>query len=145
MNGLMSAIKNRRGGGMLNEESAGEEMEMSAAPKAPQQNEAQGLKALMGSLDDGQKQMLLKMLSADQKITTEPDAIQKGAKGPGETMELEEYVSENEPEEGHESEDEIMESMISSADRTRVDRGIEPRNLGERVKMSLANKLKKKG
>ena len=46
---------------------------------------------------------------------------------------------------GHESEDEIMESMVSSADKSRADDDVKPRNLGERVKISLAKKLKGKG
>lgn len=144
MDGLMGAIKGRRSGGLIDEQVVANEPRVGGA--APQKDGAQEMKGLVQSLDPSQKDLLLRMLMKEQKANDmSPDIQQKGAPGPGENMELEEFVSEFEPEEGHESEEEIMESMISSADKTRADRGSEPRNLGERVKIGLANKLKKKG
>jgi hypothetical protein len=140
MDGLMGAIRNRRGG---RDEQIAEDQPVVGNDSGA--GSAQELKGLVASLDESQKALLLKMLAKDQTASENAPALETGAMGPGESMEVEEYVSDMEPEEGHESEEEIMESMISSADKTRADRGTEPRNLGERMKVGLANKLKKKG
>lgn len=141
MDGLASAIRGRRGGLMEEQEEMMTEEPSMGGPK----QDGSGLKGLVDQLDPSQKSLLLKMLIKDSAANENAPKIETGAMGPGEAMELEEFTSEFEPEEGHESEEEIMESMVSSADKTRADRGTEPRNLGERVKVGLANKLKKKG
>lgn len=142
MDGMSSAIRNRRGGGMM-DQGMGEAPMVDQAGGTPQ--DAEGLKGLVSSLDESQKALLLNMLVKDQSASQDAPAIEQGKAGPGEEMEVEEYVSSMEPEEGHESEEEIMESMISSADKSRAADGVKPRNLGERMKVGLANKLKKKG
>ena len=142
MNGLGAAIRGRRGGGMLDEETVVQQPKVGGDSGAGSTDE---MKGLVASLDESQKSMLLKMLVKDQSASENAPNLERGGMGPGEEMGIEEFVSEFEPEEGHESEDEIMESMISSADKTRADQGTKPRNLGERVNIGLANKLKKKG
>lgn len=139
MDGMLGAIRNKRSGGLI-----GGDEEQAPAPQP--QGESSGLKGLVAALDESQKAQLLKMLVSDQASEGE-DApeLEKGGMGPGESQELEEYVSEMEPEEDHESEDELAESMISSADKSRAEQGVKPRNLGERMRVGLANKLKKKG
>jgi len=144
---MQSAIKGRRGS-MLND------MEENAHQLPDQKEQKPGgsadMQGLVQSLSDDQKSELMGILSQDMQPQKEVNAvsIQQGEMGPGEEAELAEYSAEGEQEDahgGHESEDQIMESMISSADKGRVDQGAKPRNLGERVKMSLANKLKNKG
>lgn len=141
MDAMYSAIKGRRGG-LLNdhEENAHQMPEEQGAPKG-----GGDMQGLVESLSPEQKSQLLALLVQEQAPEGEAKpndaaAIQKGEMGPGEMAELDAEAGE-----GHESEEEIMESMISSADKSRVDQGAKPRNLGERVKMSLASKLKKKG
>lgn len=140
MDAMYSAIKGRRGG-LLNdqEENAGQEM-----PEMPQQKKEGGdLKSLVSSLSDDQKMQLLGILMKDQGMGNTKVEIEKGGMGPGEEAEL---ADESDLEgEGHESEEQIAESMLSSADKMRASQGAAPRNLGERMKMGLANKLKKKG
>lgn len=145
MDAMYSAIKGRRGG-MLNdmEENAHQTNDEPMGESVPSgQPDMQGL---VESLKPEQKQQLLAMLVKDQAQgpdESNPAAIQEGAMGKGEMAELEQGAMDDE--DGHESEEQIMESMVSSADSTRADQGATPRNLGERVKMNLATKLKNKG
>lgn len=137
MDGMLSALKGRRGG-LLGEEAA-------EAQAAPQKQESAGLKGLVAALDEAQKAELLKILVKGQEAEGQAQEIGEGkAAGPGEKLELEEYVSEYEPEDAHESEEELMESMVSSADKSRAASDTKPRNLGERMRIGLANKLKDK-
>lgn len=147
MDPMMMALQKRKGllGGDKQEAMVEEKAE--AAPK-------KGMAGLVDALSEDQKQQLLAMLVKDQASgpaeAGDTESIAKGAPGPGE---MEALADEAEGEgigmadlgEGHESEDEIAESMISSADKMRADKGVKPRNLGERVKVGLASKLKQKG
>lgn len=134
MDAMANAIKSRRGG-LLSD------APVEQAPVGPQQDKNMNLMGLVKALSEDQKQMLLQMLVGENE---DAKGIEKGEMGPGEKMELEEEVMIPEGPE-QESEDEIMESMVSSADKMRVGNGAKPRNLGERVKMDLATKLNKKG
>ncbi len=140
MDGLGAAIRGRRNGAQIDEAIVEQEPGGDSVS-----GDAQDLKGLVSSLDDSQKSLLLNILVKDKSANESAPALEKGGQGPGEKLELEEFVSDFEPDEEHESEDEIMESMVSSADKTRAERGTNPRNLSERVKIGLANKLKKKG
>lgn len=143
MDGMLGAIKNKRGG-LLNdqEENAHQPPQESKPSKGPD------MQGLVQSLSDDQKNQLLSLLVKDQS-QDQPDGqmdntqIQQGEMGPGEEAELGQEAMDDGSE--HESEDQIMESMTSSADKGRVEQGANPRNLGERVKMNLAKKLKDKG
>ncbi len=138
MDAMYSAIKGRRGG-LLNdvEENAGQEM------PEPQTKQGGDLKGLVTSLSDDQKMQLLGILMKDQGMGSAKVEIEKGASGPGEDAELAHEVEDLGGD--HESEDEIAESMLSSADKMRAEQGARPRNLSDRMKMGLASKLKKKG
>lgn len=145
MDAMYSAIKGRRGG-MLNDMEENAHQQNDDKPESVPSGESD-MQGLVASLAPEQKQELLAMLVKDQAQAPEesnPAAIQEGAMGKGEMAELEQGAMEDEGD-GHESEEQIMESMISSADSTRADQGATPRNLGERVKMNLATKLKNKG
>lgn len=140
MDALYSAIKSRRGG-LLNDDEENAHQE-----PAPQKGGGMDMKSLVSALSDDQKMQLLKMLvsgdgdkEAPSKMTAQ--SIEKGGMGPGEEEELEE-ASDLGGE--HESEEEIAESLLSSGDKYRADRGDKPRNLGERMKFGLASKLKQK-
>lgn len=139
MDAMYSAIKGRRGG-LLNdaEENAGQEM-----PQPAPQKKDGDLKSLVSSLSDDQKMQLLGILMKDQGMGNTKVEIEKGGMGPGEEAELADE-SDLEGDE-QESEEDIAESMLSSADKMRAAQGAKPRNLGERMKMNLASKLKKKG
>ncbi len=140
MDAMHSAIKQRRNG-LLSD------APVEQAPTTPGEPGVGGSKpeemaGLVKMLSNDQKQMLLQMLAKDIQGVNTAEIEQEGAPGPGEEMELAEYSMDDEG--GHESEEEIMESMISSADKSRASNGAKPRNLGERVKMNLASKLKDK-
>ncbi len=139
MDGMLGAIKAKRNGsGLLNEEQ----------PQKPSAEKSAGMGQLIDSLSDEQKQMLLKMLVQDV-MPADTQKIEMGdGMGKGEKMEIEMESEEMDDPYGdyqQESEDEIAESMISSSDMAKADTTAKPRNLGERMRMSLASKLKKKG
>ena len=140
MNGMYSAIKGRRGG-LLEDEGGGmgEMMEESAPP----QGAGVDMKSLVGALSQDQKMQLLKILVSSSGASPDQGKklpIEEGGQSPGEEDDLEESLGE-----GHESEDQIAESMIASSDKMRAGSGEKPRNLGERMKFNLASKLKNKG
>lgn len=140
MDGMLGAIKAKRNGsGLMNEE-----------PQAkPSADQSAGMGQLIDSLSDEQKQALLKMLVQDV-LPADTKKIEMGdGMGSGEKMEIE-MESEGMEDDPYgdykqESEDEIAESMISSSDMAKADTTAKPRNLGERMRMNLASKLKKKG
>lgn len=134
MDGMYSAIKNRRGG-LLNDEE--ENAHQAPAEKKPMYK-GSGMEGLVASLDDIQKMELLKLLSADMSEGGDTREIEKGGMGPGEMAELEEEAGMGE------TEDEIAADMVSSADVTRAEQGTAPRNLGERARIEMAKKLKNK-
>jgi len=137
MDAMYSAIKNRRGGGLLDESEA-----------APEQADESGvgLEGLVKALSADQKSQLLALAVGNggakaQGALPQPKGaseIEKGAMGPGEEAEIEESLGGE-----HESEDDIAESMMSSSDKMRSARGDKPRNLGERMKFDLAKKKQK--
>lgn len=139
MDSMYSAIKGRRGGLM---DEPHKMMGMEEEESAPSQGAGVDMKSLVGALSEGQKAQLLKLLVNDSPKGKDESVlpIEQGGQSPGEEADLEQELGE-----GHESEDEIAESMISHSDKMRSDRGDNPRNLGERMKFNLASKLKKKG
>lgn len=137
MDAMMGALKQRRGG-LLND---GEEN----AHQMPEEKSSGGMdmKSLVGALSQDQKAQLLSLLvsGGDQsKGKSSISEIEQGGMSPGEESDIEESLGD-----GHESEDDIAESMIASSDKSRAASGDKPRNLGERMKFGLANKLKNKG
>jgi hypothetical protein len=138
MDAMHSAIKGRRGG-MLNEHEEN-------AHQMPKESQGEGdMQGLVESLSDEQKAQLMGLLQQDMsEKPADGPALEKGSAGPGEEQEVAQMAMEDQGDE-HESEDEIMESMISSADKGRVEQDVKPRNLAERMKMNLASKLKGKG
>lgn len=138
MDAMMGALKQRRGG-LLNENEEN-------AHQMPEEKSSGGMdmKSLVGALSDDQKAQLLSLLvsgndGAPKKAGNIAD-IEQGGMSPGEESDIEESLGE-----GHESEDQIAESMIASSDKSRAASGDKPRNLSERVKFGLATKLKNKG
>lgn len=142
MDPMMSALKQKRGG-LLND---GEEN----AHQMPEEKNSGGMdmKSLVGALSQDQKSQLLSLLVSgnDGGNKAHPGKapnisdIEQGGMSPGEQSDIEESLGD-----GHESEDQIAESMIASSDKNRAAGGDKPRNLGERMKFGLANKLKNKG
>ncbi len=139
MNPMYSAIKGRRGG-LLND--VEENAHQPPAEAKPSEGSGLNMKSLVSALSDEQKSQLLSLLVSGDKpqegASQDSVAIEKGAMGPGEEAEIEESLGD-----GHESEDEIAESMVASSDKLRAERGDKPRNLSERMKFDLAKKLKK--
>ena len=149
MDAMYSAIKSRRGGLLNDQEENAHQMPVDQAPKP----KADGLQTLVETLSDDQKTQLLSLLVKDQGAQASSEGksspvdakqIEKGGMGPGEQQEVDEMI-DNDLGDGHESEDQIANSMISSSDQMRSARGDSPRNLGERMKFDLAKKLKNKG
>ena len=134
---MLSAIKNRRGGLLNDTEENAHQMPEERGPKG----QGVDMKSLVQALSPDQKAQLLSILVSGEKGSAKPaesaPQIEEGEMGPGEESEIQEELGE-----GHESEDEIAQSMISSSDKMRSDRGDRPRNLGERMKFDLAKKLK---
>lgn len=138
MNGMLGAIKSRRGGLLGDDQEMGD-----SGYDSPQEPEGDDkLKGLVDALSEDQKAELLQLLVKDQSANEDAPAIEKGKMGPGEEQELAQYAGDDENAD-HESEDEIAESMLSSADKMRADQGAKPSGLGQRMRMGLANKLKK--
>jgi hypothetical protein len=138
MDGMYSAIKNRRGGLLNDDEENAHQMPMEKKAMGKPSGEMQ---SLIAQLDDTQKMELLKLLSADVAAADSRE-IEKGGMGPGEMMELAEEAGEVEG--MGETEDEIAADMVSSADMTRAEQNTKPRNLGERARIEMAKKLKTK-
>ncbi len=141
MDAMYSAIKGRRGGAGLMDDP---QEEMDEVPAPPQKGGGMNMQSLVSALSDDQKSQLLSLLVAGDKgqspAPKDPMAIEKGGMGPGEESEIEDSLGD-----GHESEDDLAESMISSSDKMRSANGDKPRNLSERMKFDLASKLKNKG
>lgn len=136
MDSMISAIKGRRGGMM-------DEAQMHEGMGQESGGDGLDMKSLIQALSPEQKSQLLSLLVGGGKSaekTATPEKIEEGAMGPGEEAEIEQSLGD-----GHETEDEIAESFLASSDKMRADRGDKPRNLSERVKFGLANKLKNKG
>lgn len=130
MDGMYGAIKNRRGG-LLNDKEE----------NAQQMDGGGEMKSLLSQLSDEQKSELMGLLEADMdQASADPRAIEKGAMGPGEREDLAESVEAGELGGDHETEEDIMNSMVSTSDEMRD----KPRNLGDRVRMEMSKKLKMK-
>lgn len=142
MDAMYSAIKGRRGGLLNDSEENADQMTDEKPSKG-----GVDIKSLVSVLSEDQKMQLLKMLVSGSKDSEQAptkmnaQSIEKGGMGPGEEEELEEATNLGGE---HESEDEIAESLLSSGDKYRAERGDNPRNLGERMKFGLASKLKNK-
>lgn len=135
MDGMYSAIKSRRGGLINDQEENAHQL-----PEEKPQGGGLNMESLVSALSAEQKSQLLSLLVGGQKSegAKTPESIEEGGMGPGEEAEIKASLGE-----GHESEDEIAEGMISSSDKMRAERGDKPRNLGERMKFDLASKQKK--
>lgn len=131
MDGMYSAIKARKsGGGLLNDHEE----------NAHQMNGSGEMKDLVSQLTDEQKAELMGLLEAEEAPGPDARAIEKGAMGPGERRELDESIESDSLGGDHESEEDIMRSMVSTSDDMRD----KPRNLGDRVRMEMSKKLKNK-
>lgn len=137
MDAMYSAIKSRRGGLLNDQEENAHQEPMEAKPGG------MDMAGLVDALSPEQKSELLALLVGGEQAPAPAKAapaIEKGAMGPGEEAELSESLGD-----GQESEGEIADSLLSSADSMRAVRGDKPRNLGERMKFDLAKKKQKKG
>jgi hypothetical protein len=142
MSAMMDAIKQKRGGAPA--------LAIEAAPTddgGGDQN--QDLKALVASLSDDQKSQLMDMLSQDAGDETSASDIEKGAPSDEEHSKIAAKMADDSAEDDGDDDssemDEIGKSMLSSSDIAQAGNGRQPRNLGERVRMNLAEKLKAKG
>mgnify|MGYP006921296629 CR=1 FL=1 len=136
MDGMYGAIKNRRGGLLNDKEENAQQMMDQGGGKHGE------MKSLLSQLSDEQKSELMGLLEADMDRSEgmDPKMIEKGAMGPGEREDLAESVEAGELGGDHETEEDIMNSMVSTSDEMRD----KPRNLGDRVRMEMSKKLKMK-
>ncbi len=139
MSAMMAAIKKKKMG-------MGDHQDMGHAAQHADDS-GKDLHGLVQSLSHSEKQNLKTLLDADSKGA---EQISKGHASSEEKGHIQEAISKEnsmndlEDAEGHDSDD-IAKSMLDSkhmSDTLPMDK---PRNLGERMKMSLATKLKGKG
>lgn len=135
MDSMLSAIKQRRGGGQ--------------AMAVPEQAPAQGqpdMQGLVESLSPEQKQELMMLLTQNAQGE---NAIEQGSPSADETQAINQKIQEQagEPsgQEGSEESDAIQASMLDRNSLEKAEAGVKPRGLGDRAKMYAAKKLKGKG
>lgn len=140
MDSMLSAIKQRRGGGR--QMGMGEEMPAQGA-SMQEQSAAPDMQGLVASLSPEQKQELLMLLSQPQQ----GEGIEKGAPSSEETAAINEEMQagESDAQAGSEQSDEIAKSMLDRNSLEKAEAGTKPRGLGDRAKMYMAKKLKGKG
>lgn len=137
MDSMLSAIKQRRGGGQA----------MGMSEQAPAQDPAQpDMQGLVESLSSEQKQQLMELLA---QSTQEENEIDKGAPSSDEKQAINAQVQAQAGEQGEsapsEESDEIAKSMLDRNSLEKAEAGVKPRGLGDRAKMYMAKKLKGKG
>ncbi len=138
MSAMIDAIKKRRGGGMM-----------------PQmdQDHASGdgevdLHGLIAGLSDDEKASLQQILSEDKGDQSQ--AIAKGGPSSEEKMKIKGSIDqENQMHAADDASEDVDSDAIGKSMLDSRDMGAnpiqEPRNLGERMRMSVSNKLKAKG
>ncbi len=146
MNPMMAAIKKKKG--MLGDHSMGHESQHVDDPAAS--GAGHGLHEFVAGLNDQQKNDLKSILDKSGKgaqeiakggpSSHEKEMISKEAQSENETNQMEQ-AEHQQP--GGDSDD-IAMSMLDHNSKN-VEPGQKPRNLGERMKFSLAEKLKQKG
>jgi hypothetical protein len=112
----------------------------SPADGAPEQ-EGSDLKDLVQSLSEDQKAELLGLLQKDAGQGESDSKVETGAASDDESKAVDDEISEQD--QGDDSDD-IAMSMLDSKAKMGQE-GVQPRNLGERVRMAMAQKLKGKG
>lgn len=136
---MLSAIKAKRGNSMADQNTV-----MNKSPD--DQNQAGGMKSLIDSLDDNQKQELMALLS--NEIAMKNNDVEKGAPTGNERQIIEKKASEEAEQEGEMPEqesDEIALSMIDRNSLKKAESNAKPLGLGDRARMAMAQKLKSKG
>lgn len=116
--------------------------------QTPESGENGGLKQLVASLSDDQKNELMSLLKAE--TTDESADIAKGEPSQDERQAIDAQMAKDDAESAAEDKGEADESddiAMSMLDHNSMNAqpGTQPRNLSERVKMSLASKLRSKG
>ena len=132
MSAMLSAIQNRKSGGMMSEK--------------PQHELAEGgtdLQSLVDSLSDEQKMELQGLLADSSKPEGSASEIAKGEASTEEQGQIKKSMASDEMI-GSDESDDIGMSMLEGRDKGQTPI-TEPRNLGERMRMSVSNKLKAKG
>lgn len=146
MNAMLSAIKKKRGAG--DHAPTHENMESMSHDSKEGHDGSKDMMSLVASLSDKEKYDLKCVL--DGHMASDDKKIAQGAPSSEEKMKVSEQMNkqneelEEGPGLGEDESDDIAKSMLDS----RHMRGMateKPRNLGERMKQSLASKLKMKG
>lgn len=138
MSAMLDALKQKRAGGM-NGPSQSSPMNDQGGDKL------QDLKALVDSLSPDQKEELQGLLAESAEGSEMGDGsnemqIPNGAPSSDERSKVQAKMDG-----GSLSEDDSDDIAASMTDRRYANENTQPRNLGERMKMSLASKLKGKG
>lgn len=143
MSAMMAAIKGRKGG-MLGHEGLGHQSQHG-------DDKEKDLHGFVAGLSEGDKHQLKSILANDATGGKNEQHIAKGGASTEEQSKIEGSMAEENKETGLEEEqehgisgnqsDDIAKSMLDSRSANIT----QPRNLSERVKMSLSNKLKGKG
>lgn len=138
MNPMQGAIKGKR---MMGKEMPPEEA-------APSQGEDQqlDLESLVAALTPEQKMELMGLL--EQGGEQDPMAVEKGEPTAEERQKIEAQMADDDgggADEPSQDSDEIAMGMLDPRQQQGGGMDAKPRNLGERMRMGLANKLKAKG
>ncbi len=138
MDPMMMAIKKKRGSSVHTEDYSDPREEMSQ-PSAS----GGGLHEFVAGLNDQEKMQLKSILDKSNNSSAE---ITKGGPSSNEQQKIAEKSSEEDDmnEISEDEHDDIGMSMLDH--KSKMDQpGTQPRNLGERVRMDIASKLKHKG
>ncbi len=152
MNAMIAAIKKRKAGGDAKE---GDHQDM-GHPSEHADDKQKDLHGFVASLSEGDKHQLKGILAKDGSAGKNEQHIAKGGASTEEQGKIQEAMSKGNKEadledaDDHDSSmsandsDDIAKSMLDSRS-TGANPITQPRNLGERMRMNLASKLKGKG
>lgn len=155
MNPMMDAIKKKKAG-LVSSSHEGTHLNTTEHPdsKGP---DASHLHQLVAGLSDGEKSQLKTILDKSDSAgktamdiqkggpsTHEKQAIQAQSQKDDQMNAMDDEQNEHMDDPSGQSSDDIGMSMLDHKSKT-GDPAIQPRNLGERVKMGIAQKLKAKG
>lgn len=148
MDAMHAAVKSKRKAGAPGLMDSEDEMGVAPEQAAPE-HEGSGMSELVSKLSPEQKEELMQLLSAESESGDEVSSveIEKGMPSSDEKQKIEaKMAKEKPPEDGYDDEtsDDIAMSMVDRRDANKPE-GFRPKNLGERARIGMAQKLKGKG
>lgn len=145
MDAMHAAVKSKRKAQAPGLMESDDEMGEQSAPA----QEGSGMSELVSKLSPEQKEELKQLLASDSEDGAEVSGveIEKGAPSSEEKQSIDaKLANEKAPEDGYDEEtsDDIAMSFVDKRDANKPE-GFRPKNLGERARIGMAQKLKGKG